>query len=97
MGGEAIAAQKASGIERKLVGFKIVGRGIARAGWEVLDGDAVVGKVTSGSVAPTVGGAVGLAYVPKAMAAPGGTLTLAFKKKRLEAEIVKGPFYRRPA
>ncbi len=98
IGGEALARQKAEGVKQKLVGFRIEGRGIARAGWEVVDADgAVIGRVTSGSVAPTVGGAVGMAYVPPERATAGERLSLRFKKKLLEAEIVKGPFYKRPA
>ena len=62
-----------------------------------LDGDQVVGEVTSGGPAPTLGGAVGMAYVPKALAGPGKPLTLRQRNKTLAATQVKGPFYRRPA
>jgi aminomethyltransferase len=96
IGQDALRAVKAEGITRKLVGFKVTSRGIVRAGAEVLgDGDAVVGTVTSGGVAPTVGGAIGLAYVPKAMATPGAPLRLSQRGRVIEAEQVKGPFYRR--
>ena len=98
VGQAALREVKAAGVERKLVGFKVTSRGIVRPGAEVLgDGDAVVGKVTSGGVAPTVGGAIGLAYVPKAMAKPGAPLRLRQRSKVLEAEQVKGPFYKRKA
>lgn len=100
-GGEALAKQKAEGFDQKLVGFKVEGRGIARAGWEVVDasGDepAVIGRVTSGSVAPTVGGAVGMAYVPRELAKADTKIRLRYKRKLLDAVIVKGPFYKRPA
>lgn len=96
VGQEALRAVKAEGVSRKLVGFKVTSRGIVRAGAEVLgEGDAVVGRVTSGGVAPTVGGAIGLAYVPKAMASPGAPLRLSQRGRVLEAEQVKGPFYKR--
>jgi len=96
IGQEALRKVKADGVTRKLVGFKVTSRGIVRAGAEVLgEGDAVVGKVTSGGVAPTVGGAIGLAYVPKEMASPGAPLRLSQRGRVVEAEQVKGPFYKR--
>ena len=97
VGAEALAAQKAQGLTRSLVGFKVSDRNIARHGAEVVD-DAgkVVGQVTSGGPAPTLGGAVGLAYVPLALAQPGTTLTISQRGRTFTAEVVKGPFYRRP-
>lgn len=96
IGQEALRAVKAEGVSRKLVGFKVTSRGIVRAGADVVgEDDAVVGRVTSGGVAPTVGGAIGLAYVPKAMASPGAPLRLSQRGRILEAEQVKGPFYKR--
>ena len=55
-----------------------------------------IGSVTSGGPAPTVGGAVGLAYVPIARSAPGTVLTISQRGRSFPAEVVKGPFYRRP-
>ncbi len=96
LGSEALAKQKAEGLKRVLVGFKIVGKGTARAGAEVVDAEGnAVGKVTSGGVAPTVGGSIGLAYVPKGMSKSGTQLTIQQRRKTLQAEIVKGPFYKR--
>jgi hypothetical protein len=56
----------------------------------------VIGQVTSGGPAPTVGGAVGLAYVPTAISEPGAVITLRQRDQLLAAEVVKGPFYKRP-
>ncbi len=96
IGQDALRAVKAVGVSRKLVGFKVTQRGIVRAGAEVLgDDEQVVGRVTSGGVAPTVGGAIGLAYVPTSMAAPGAALQLRQRGRILSAEQVKGPFYKR--
>ncbi len=96
IGQQALRAVKAAGVSRKLVGFEVTDRGIVRAGAEVLgEDDAVVGRVTSGGVAPTVGGAIGLAYVPTAMATPGGALTLRQRGRILRAKQVQGPFYKR--
>jgi len=97
VGAEALAAQKAAGLTRGLVGFKVQDRNIARHGAEVVDeAGAVIGQVTSGGPAPTVGGAVGLAYVPRALTAPGTVLTISQRGRSFPAEVVKGPFYRRP-
>ncbi|HEY8375756.1 MAG TPA: glycine cleavage system aminomethyltransferase GcvT, partial [Nannocystis sp.] len=98
IGGEALARQKAEGVQRSLVGFRCEGKNIARPGADVLDeSGAVVGRVTSGGPAPTVGGAVGMAYVPVRLSAPGTVLTLSQRGRTFTAEVVKGPFYRRPA
>ena len=97
VGAEALAAQKAQGLTRSLVGFKVSDRNIARHGAEVVDAaGAVIGQVTSGGPAPTLGGAVGLAYVPVALAAPGTVLTISQRGRSFTAEVIKGPFYRRP-
>jgi aminomethyltransferase len=97
IGRDAIAKQKEVGITRKLIGFKVLDRGIARHGWEVVDeAGEVIGRVTSGAPAPTLGGAVGMAYVPKQTSSPGAQIKLRQRKKTLNAEIHKGPFYRRP-
>lgn len=96
VGRDAIVRQRQGGPLRKLVGFRVVGRGIIRSGAEVLeDEQAVVGRVTSGGPAPTLGGAIGLAYVPTSMARPGETLSLRQRGKVLSADVVAGPFYRR--
>jgi len=97
VGAEVLAAQKAAGLTRTLVGFKVQDRNIARHGADVVDAaGAVIGQVTSGGPAPTVGGAVGLAYVPLALGAPGTILTISQRGRSFPAEVIKGPFYRRP-
>ncbi len=96
VGRDALLRQRAQGIERKLVGFKVTGRGIARPGAEIVDGAGrVLGRVTSGGVAPTIGGSIGIAYVPKDQSTPGTALHLRQRNKTLAIEVVKGPFYRR--
>ena len=97
VGCEAIARQKKDGLSRALIGFRVTGRGIARAGADLVDGDGqVIGRVTSGGVAPTVGGSIGMAYAPLALGEEGVALTLRQRGKELAAEVVKGPFYKRP-
>jgi aminomethyltransferase len=102
-GRDALVAQKAKGLSRQLVGFVMKERGIARHGYSIYGGPIhaeaggqVVGKVTSGTTGPTVGGAVGMGYVPTALAAPGTRIVVDCRGKPAQAEIVKGPFYKRP-
>jgi aminomethyltransferase len=96
VGHDALVAAKAAGPSRKLIGFRVESRGIVRPDAEILgDDDAVVGRVTSGGVAPTVGGSIGMAYVPTAMAKPDGPLRIRQRGKLLDAQQVSGPFYRR--
>ena len=96
-GRDALAAQRAAGVPRQLVGFEVQGRGIARQGHAVLSpqGEAL-GAVTSGTWSPTFEKALGMAYVPTALAAPGTPLAIDVRGKSLPAVVVELPFYRRP-
>ncbi|MES1211425.1 MAG: glycine cleavage T C-terminal barrel domain-containing protein, partial [Acidobacteriota bacterium] len=98
LGRGALAAQKEAGLPRKLVGFEVEGRGIARQGHAVLSGEGgdPVGVVTSGTWSPTFEKALGLAYVPPDLAATGTPLTLDVRGRQLAARVVETPFYRRP-
>jgi aminomethyltransferase len=95
LGRDALRARKAAGIDRKLVGFEIEGRGIARQGHGIVSDGEKVGEVTSGTWSPTFEKALGLAYVPPALAAAGTPLTLDVRGKTLAAKVVDTPFYRR--
>jgi aminomethyltransferase len=96
LGREALERVKAAGPTRKLVGFEMVERGIARHGYPILDDAGQrVGEVTSGSPGPTVGKNVGLGYVPIELATPGTTLGIEIRGKRAAAVVVKTPFYKR--
>lgn len=95
IGKAALVAQKAQGLKRKLVGFEMVEKGIARHGYPVMDGDRQIGRVTSGSHAPTLGKAVGLAYVTSPYTKPGTTLHIQIRNKTVAAVVVKGAFYQR--
>lgn len=97
LGRGALAAQRERGVGKKLVGFEVQGRGIARQGHGVLsEGGEGVGTVTSGTWSPTFEKALGLAYVPPEMAAPGTPVTVDVRGKGLPAVVVETPFYRRP-
>jgi aminomethyltransferase len=96
LGQEALDRQRAAGLPRKLVGFVMTERAIARHGYPIVDaGGAPIGVVTSGAPGPTVGKNLGLGYVPVALSEPGTVLTIDVRGKRAQAEVVKGPFYRR--
>jgi aminomethyltransferase len=101
VGSEALAAQQRDGLTQTLIGFKIQGKGTARHGWDLVaspdSGAEVIGRVTSGGPAPTVGGSIGIGYVKPAYNKPGTIIAARSQHKILPAEIVKGPFYRRPA
>ncbi len=98
IGREALAAQKAEGVARKLVGFRVSGRSTPRTGYAIVDrerdGDPVIGEVTSGGPGISVGGPIGLGYVPAAYARSGTPITIDCRGKDVPAEVVKGPFTR---
>ncbi len=71
VGSDVLRLQKADGVARKLVGFEMLERGIARQGHDAYVGDAKVGYVTSGTQTPTLKKAIGMAYLPVAHAVPG--------------------------
>jgi len=96
IGKEALVRQRALGVKRRLVGFEMTERGIARHGYAIHDGDgARVGEVTSGGPAPTLEKNIGMGYVPSGMTEPGTRLQIDCRGKMVAAQIVKGPFYER--
>ena len=95
IGRERLARQKEEGVGRKLVGFEVTDRGIARDGQEVLIGGRRVGQVTSGSPAPFLKKNIGMAYVPVESATEGGTLEIDVRGRLVGARIVPLPFYKR--
>jgi aminomethyltransferase len=95
-GRERLAKQKEDGIKRKLVGFEVTDRGIARDGQDVLVDGQRVGQVTSGSPAPFLKKNIGMAYVPVESAKEGGLLEIDVRGRLVKAQIVPLPFYKRP-
>ena len=96
IGRDALLAQKESGPSRKLVGFEMLDRGIARHDHEVYAGADRVGRVTSGTRTPYLKKAIGMAYVPVELAASDTELSIDVRGRRLRARVVRMPFYRRP-
>ncbi|HXU46393.1 MAG TPA: glycine cleavage system aminomethyltransferase GcvT [Thermoanaerobaculia bacterium] len=96
IGRDALVAQKERGIARRLIGFEVEGRGIARQGHPVSANGEAVGIVTSGTWSPTFEKALGLAYVPVGSAEIGTPLSIEVRGKALPARVAPVPFYRRP-
>ncbi|HEY6928918.1 MAG TPA: glycine cleavage system aminomethyltransferase GcvT [Thermoanaerobaculia bacterium] len=94
IGRSALEQQKRTGVPRRLVGFEMVDRGIARHGYpaSTAAGPAVV---TSGTHSPTLGRAIGLALVPAASAGVGAELSIDIRGRQAQARVVETPFYRR--
>jgi len=95
IGREALAKQKEEGLKRRLVGFEITERGIARDGQEVVINDARVGRVTSGSPGPYLKKNLGMAYVPIEFANEGQQIHVDVRGRLVSGQIVKTPFYKR--
>jgi aminomethyltransferase len=95
-GRAVLAEQKASGAPRKLVGFEVVGRGIARHGYPVFVGGGALGAVTSGSYAPFLRKNIGLCYLPSERASVGQDFDVGIRGRNVPARVVPTPFYKRP-
>ena len=96
IGRSVLEEQKATGVEKRLVGLEMQGRYIARHGYPVLYEGKSVGEVTSGTLSPTVGKAIALAYVPTQLSKTGQQLEVEIRGKAYPAVVVKKPFYRSP-
>ncbi len=94
-GRERLARQKEEGVRRRLVGFEVTDRGIARDGQEVLIDGVPAGRVTSGSPAPFLKKNVGLAYVPAEHSSEGQELQIDVRGRLVTARVVATPFYKR--
>jgi aminomethyltransferase len=95
IGREALARAKEEGLKRRLVGFEMVDKGIARDDFPVFINDEMKGYVTSGSPAPFLKKNIGLAFVPAEFANVGQEIKIDVRGKHLAAEIVPVPFYKR--
>ncbi|MBI3025333.1 MAG: glycine cleavage system aminomethyltransferase GcvT [Candidatus Tectomicrobia bacterium] len=95
IGREALLRIKEKGLSRKLVGFEMVDRGIPRHGAPILAGGRPAGAVTSGTMSPTLGKAIGIGYVPLTHAGEGCEIAVEIRGKARAARVVKTPFYRR--
>jgi aminomethyltransferase len=96
VGRAALEAARAEPPRRRLVGFEVEGKGIARQGHRLLDGGREVGAVTSGTWSPTFERALGMAYVESALAEPGTAIEIDVRGRAVPARVVALPFYKRP-
>ncbi|MDR7554882.1 MAG: glycine cleavage system aminomethyltransferase GcvT [Armatimonadota bacterium] len=96
VGREALIRQHTEGVTRRLVGFEVVDRAIARAHQGIWAEGVRIGRVTSGTFAPTLQRPIGLGYVPVAYAAVGTRLEIEARGTYVPARVVSLPFYRRP-
>jgi len=95
IGRESLLNQKETGVSRRLVGFEVTERGIARDHQDVVVNDKVVGQVTSGSPAPFLKKNIGFAYVPIELATAGQQIKIDVRGRLVDAQVVKTPFYKR--
>ncbi len=96
VGRDALAKAAEAGPRLRLVGLVVRGRGIARHGHAVRVGERASGTVTSGTMSPTLGIPIAMAYVAPGDAAPGTIVDVEIRGARAAAEVVPLPFYTRP-
>ena len=90
---EEIENQKHNGVQRKLVGFELVDKGIPRHDYEICDQSGeVIGIVSSGTMSPTLKKPIGMGYVPVSLSSVGSTIFIKVREKHLAAKVVKMPF-----
>jgi aminomethyltransferase len=93
LGKPAVERVKAAGPGRRLVGFEMVDRAVARHGYRIVRGGAEAGQVTSGSYGPSVDRYIGMGYVPPALGAVGSEFEVEVRGRPQKARVVKTPFY----
>jgi aminomethyltransferase len=94
-GRDVLERERTEGVRRKLAGFEMVDRGIARHGYPIVDGKEEIGVVTSGTHSPTLEKPIGLAYLPPAKAEVGSELVVLIRGKETRARVIPTPFYKR--
>jgi len=93
IGKDVIAQQKENGIEKKLIGFKLIERGVPRQDYKILDeNENEIGVVTSGTQSPVLKEGIGMGYVKTDLAEAGNQILIQVRNKTIKAEIVKTPF-----
>lgn len=95
IGKQALLRAKDKGLARRLVGLRLTQRAVPRHGYDVVAGGEVVGEVTSGMIAPTLGEPLALALVPPERSQLGSQMAVRIREQDIAAEVVKRPFYRR--
>ena len=93
IGREALLRIRREGVKRKLVGLRLLERGIPRQGYEILRDGIPVGQIVSGAISPTLGHGIGTGFVPVDLAEPGREVAIGIRGRHIAAEVVKLPFY----
>ena len=93
VGRDALAAQKAAGVTRRLVAIRLEAKGFPRPGYDVKHEGEVVGNVTSGTVSPSLGVGVAMGYVPTELCKPGTALQIDVRGRLTDAVVQRSPFY----
>jgi len=96
IGRDALVAEKAQGLRRKLVGVELTERGVPRADYPIQQGGATVGALTSGGMAPTLNKPIGMGYISGDETKPGTSIAIEIRGKPVAAVIAPLPFYKRP-
>ena len=96
IGRSVLEAQKTNGVTQRLVGLQLEGRNIARHDYPVFHAGNNVGRVTSGTLSPTLARPIALAYVPLELSKIGQILDVEIRGKLYPATVVKKPFYKSP-
>jgi aminomethyltransferase len=97
IGKSALIEIKRQGVERKLIGFRMTGQGIARSGYKIVKCGQEVGKITSGGYAPTLDANIGFGYVPIELATIGTDIEIMIRGQPVAAKVVNRQFYKRGA
>jgi aminomethyltransferase len=92
---ENLQKQKERGLENRLIGFELNERGIPRQGYDIVDGNGKkIGRVTSGTMSPSLGKGIGMGYVPTIFKDPGTQIHIQIRKNAVPATVVRLPFYK---
>lgn len=92
---ENLKKQKEEGPTKRLIGFQMEEKGIPRSGYEILNqNEAVIGRVTSGSMSPSLGFGIGMGYLESKFASNDTEILIAVRNKKLKAKVAKLPFYK---
>lgn len=93
---DILKKQKEEGVKRKLVGFELLERGVPRHDYEIVDKDGnVIGVVTSGTMAPSLGKGIGMGYVTTEHSKIDSEIFIRIRKNDVPAKVVKMPFYKK--
>ena len=95
IGKKALLKQRDGGIKRKLACFEILGKGIARQGYDIQIDEKPVGTITSGTISPTLGVGIGMGYIQSDFAGEGQEVDIIVRSKKVKARVVKPPFIKK--